>query len=84
MGLFELNEKLTVARQNAYLFDKTKKLTKKFSNQSQINTDYYLKHHIPIKYRHVFRKLSDNREYVQTHCNNLNNPFHSACRKWYF
>ena len=24
-----------------------------------------------------------NREYIQTHCNNLRNPFHFACRQWY-
>ena len=34
-------------------------------------------------HRHFFRKLSQNRVYIQTHCNNLNNPFHFACRKWY-
>ena len=34
-------------------------------------------------HRHFFKKLSQNRDYVQTHCNDLNNPFHFACRKWY-
>ena len=24
-----------------------------------------------------------NREYIQTHCNDINNPFHFACRQWY-
>ena len=30
-----------------------------------------------------FRKLSQNHEYIQTHCNDRNNLFHFACRKWY-
>ena len=34
-------------------------------------------------HRQFFRKLSENPEYIQTHCNTLNNPFHFACRKWY-
>ena len=32
-------------------------------------------------HRRFFKKLSQNRDYVQTHCNNRNNPFHFACRK---
>ena len=34
-------------------------------------------------HRHFFEILSQNRDYVQTQCNNRNNPFHFACRKWY-
>ena len=30
-----------------------------------------------------FRKLSQNPEYIQTHCNDRTNPFHFACRNWY-
>ena len=30
-----------------------------------------------------FRKLSQNPEYVQTHCNDRNTPFHFVCRKKY-
>ena len=29
-----------------------------------------------------FRKLSQVHDFVQTHCNNLNNPFHIGIRKW--
>ena len=32
---------------------------------------------------HFFRKLSQNPEYIQTHCNDRKNPFQFACRKWY-
>ena len=27
--------------------------------------------------------LFQNRDYIQTHCNNRRNPFHFACRQWY-
>ena len=30
----------------------------------------------------IFRVISQNQEYVKTHCNDLNNPFHFACRGW--
>ena len=25
----------------------------------------------------------NNRDYIQTHCNNRRNTFHFACRQWY-
>ena len=34
-------------------------------------------------HRHFFEIIPLNQEYVQTHCNDRNNPFHFACRKWY-
>ena len=34
-------------------------------------------------HRHIFKILSQNRDYVQTHCNDRNDTFHFACRKWY-
>ena len=34
-------------------------------------------------HRQFFRKLSQNPDYIQTHCIDLNNPFPFACRKWY-
>ena len=36
-----------------------------------------------IRHRHFFRKVSQNPEYLKTHCNDRNIPFHFACRKWY-
>ena len=44
---------------------------------------YSLKHQTPILHRQFFKTLSQNPEYVHTHCNDLNNPFHFACRNWY-
>ena len=33
--------------------------------------------------RQFFRKLSQNRDYIQTFCNDRRNPFQFACRQWY-
>ena len=34
-------------------------------------------------HRIVFTGISQNRDYIQTHCNDLNTLFHFACRQWY-
>ena len=84
MGLLELNKKLTVARGNGFIFNQMNKLTIKiYSNLAKINIHYYLKLQIPIMHRHFFRGLSENPEYIQTHCNVRNNPFQIACRQWF-
>ena len=31
----------------------------------------------------IFHKISQNRDYIQTHCNDRRNPFQFACRQWY-
>ena len=80
LGLYELNKKLTIARQRGFILNQINKLTIKIlSHQRYINISYYLKHRIPIMHRQFFKKLSQNRDYVQTHCNDRNNPFHFAC-----
>ena len=28
-------------------------------------------------------KISQNRDYIQTHCNDQRNSFHFACRQWF-
>ena len=28
-------------------------------------------------------KISQNRDYIHTFCNDRSNPFHFACRQWY-
>ena len=84
MDLFELNKKLTLARQRDYIFNQMNTLTIKiYSHLRYINVIYYLKHHIPIMHRQYFKILSQNRDYIQTHCNDINNPFHFACHQWY-
>ena len=83
MASYDLDKKLTVARQNGFILNQINKLTKKvYSNLSNLNLHYYLTLRIPIMHRHVFRKISQKTEYVKTHCNVRNNPFHFACRRW--
>ena len=85
MALYELTKKLTVARGNSFKFNQINKITIKiYSNLSYIIIHYYLKLRIPLMHRHFFRKISKNPEYIETHCNDRRNPFHCACRKWYF
>ena len=59
-------------------------LTKKNfqSNLSNINIHYHLKLSLPPLLRQFFIKISQNREYIQTFCNDRRNPFHFACRQW--
>ena len=83
LGLYELNKKLTIARQRGFKFNQINKLSIKiYSRQRYINISCYLKHRIPIMHRQFFKILSRNRDYVQTHCNDRNNPFHLACQTW--
>ena len=83
LGLYELNNKLTIARERGFVFNQTDKITiKVFSHQQDINISYYLKHRIPIMHRQFFKILSRNRDYSQTHCNDRNNPIHFACLNW--
>ena len=54
-----------------------------YSNLCQKKLHYYLKLRTPIMHRRFLKKISQNPDYIQTHCNVRNNPFHFACRKWY-
>ena len=84
MGLYELNEKLTIARGNCFIFNHINKLTIKiYSNLSHINIHYHLRLGASPLHRQFFKKLAQNRGYIQTHCNNRRNTFHFACRQWY-
>ena len=52
LGLYDLNKKLTPARQRGFIFNQINKLTiKKYSHQRYINIHYYLNHRIPIIHR---------------------------------
>ena len=83
LGLYELNKKLTIARQRGFRFLHINELTMNiYSHQQYINESYHLKHRIPIMHRQFFKILSRNRDYVQTHCNDRNNRFHFACQTW--
>ena len=83
LGLYELNKKLTIARQRDFKFNQINKLTIKiYSHQRYINISYYLNHRIPMGQRLFFRRISENKEYVENFCNDRNNPFQFACQKW--
>ena len=82
--MYELTKNLTVARGNDFIFKQTNKLARKiYSTLSKINIQYYLNLRIPIMHRHFFKKLSQNPEYIQTHCKDRINPSHFAFRQWY-
>ena len=84
MGMYELNKKLTSARENGFIFNHINKLTIKIlSNLSHINIHYHLRLGASPLHRQFFIKISKNRDYIQTHCNNRRSPFHFACRQWY-
>ena len=84
MGFNELNKKLTLARERCFIFNQIINCKIKiYSNLSHINKHYYIKLRIPIMHRQFFRKLAQNRDYIQTHCNDRRNPFRFACRQWY-
>ena len=84
MGMYELNEKLTIARGNGFIFNHINELTIKIlSNLSHKNIHYHLRLGASPLHRQFFIKISKNRDYIQTHCNDRRNPFHFACRQWY-
>ena len=67
MNLYELNKKLTVARQNGFIFNHINKLAIKiYSNLSNINIHYYLKLRVPILHRQFLKNFSKNRDFVKT------------------
>ena len=83
MGLFELNKKLTLARERGFIFIQIKNFKIKiYSNLSYINIHYHLRLGAPPLHRQFFIKLLKNCDYIQTHCNHYGNPFHFACRQW--
>ena len=56
IDLYELNKKLTVARQRGYTLNQINKLTINiYSNLSQMNIHYYLKLQIPILHRRFLK-----------------------------
>ena len=76
-----LNKKVKNA--NKYKVDEILKLTIKiYRTLPKKSIPYYLKHRIPLCHRQFSRIFSQNPEYVRTQCNNFNNHFPFACRKW--
>ena len=57
MGMYELNKKLTIARENGFIFNQINKLTIKIlSNLSYINIHYHLTLGAPPLHRQFFKK----------------------------
>ena len=84
MGMYELNKKLTIAKRNSFKFKQINKLTIKiYSNLSYINIHYHLLLGASPLHRQFFKNLFRNPDYIETHCNDMHNPFHFACRQWY-
>ena len=83
MGLFELNKKLTIARQRGFIFNQINKLSIKFySHLRYVTIKYYLKSRMPMGHRLFFKIISQNKEYVENFCNDSDNPFHYALQLW--
>ncbi len=81
---YGLNKKIKNARRNGFIFNQVNKLTIKiYSNLSYINIHYHLRLGAPPLHRQFFIKLLKNRDYIRTHCNDINNAFQFACRQWY-
>ena len=84
MGMYELNKKLSLARERSFEFNQINNFKIKiFYNLSNINIHYHLNLGTSPLHRQFFRKISKNRDYIQTHCNDLRNPFHIACCQCY-
>ena len=81
---YGLNKKIKNARRNGFIFNQINNFKIEiYSNLSYINIHYHLTLGAsPLHYR-FFINLLKNRDYIRTHCNDLNNPFHFACRQWY-
>ena len=84
MSMYELNKNLTIARRYSFKFKQINKLILKiYSNLCYINIHYLLTLGTPPLHRQFFMKLLKNPYFIQTHCNDLHNRFHFACRQWY-
>ena len=84
LGMYEINKKLTLAKQRGFKFKQINKLTIKiYSNLFYINIHYHLGLGAsPLHYQFA-KNLLKNPDYIETHCNNRRNTFHFACRQWY-
>ena len=84
MNFYELNKKLTVARQNGFVFNQLNELiTKFYSYLRYINIGYYLEFQIPTCHRQFFRIILQNRDYVESFSNDMESSFLFACQKWF-
>ena len=81
---YGLNKKIKNARRNNFIFNQINNFKIEiYSNLSYINIHYHLRLGASPLHRQFFRKLACNHDYNQTHCSDLNNRLHFACRQWY-
>ena len=67
MGLYELNKKLTLARERGFKFNQINHFKIKiYSNLSNINTHHHLKLGSPPLHRQFFIKISHNPNYINS------------------
>ena len=84
MGVYELNKKLTLARERSFKINQLNNFKIKiYSNLQNINIHYHLRLGAPPLHRQFFIKISKNRDYIQTYCNDRRNIFQFACRQWF-
>ena len=85
LGMYELNKKLALSQKRGFNFNQINNFTIKiYSNISYMNIDYRLKLSItPPLYYNFFRKIAHNYNYIQNHCNDINNRFQFSSRLWY-
>ena len=77
-------KKLAVAGQKGFVFSQTNEpIIKIYSHQRCLNINCYLKFQIPVCLRQFFRVISQNRQYVEVFCDNVETSFHFACQKWF-
>ena len=83
MALYDLNNELKVARERGFIFTHMNKITLKiYSHQRYINIKYYLKSQMPMAQRQCFKIISQNRQYVDYFCNNMDNLVQYALQQW--
>ena len=81
---YGLNKKIKNARRNGFVFNQINNFKIEiYSNLSHINIHFHLRLGTSPLHRQFFTKISKNRDYIQTFCNNRRNTFHFACRQWY-
>ena len=76
MHLYDINKKITVARERGFRFLHINKLAiKYYSHLRYISISYCLKFPISMCHRQVFRVISQNRDYIEYFCNDSINLF---------
>ena len=74
MDMYDLNKKLTLARQRGFIFNQINKLTIKFyTTLNQNNIHRYLKFQRPILLRQIVKTISRNPESIQRFSNIFHN-----------